>query len=277
MMIRDEALERYRDAMVASEQTIVPLGKERVWSMLSDRILPITKSIPIYHLRWVRFAASVIVTASLGLSLWFVVPRTSVLATTDASMALVTLNDGSTIRLRPESELSYVSRGFRTRYKLRGEAWFDIVPQSNSSFVVETVSATVEVLGTRFVFGERDRGARVVLAEGRVRFTATVDPNASVLLAPGQASVIGPDGRPTPPASADIANETAWTFGLLHLDSMPLYDVVAALSEHFGVELVLPDGWESERIGGSLSLDDLNQSLDELNRLLPEGIEVRRR
>jgi ferric-dicitrate binding protein FerR (iron transport regulator) len=98
-----------------------------------------------------------------------------------------------------------------------------------------------------------------------------------VILAPGQASDIGPDGRPTPPTSADIATETAWTSGLLQLDAMPLSDIVAALSAHYGVDLVLPAGWDAERIGGSLSLDDLDQSLDELNRLLPEGIEVRRR
>jgi ferric-dicitrate binding protein FerR (iron transport regulator) len=79
------------------------------------------------------------------------------------------------------------------------------------------------------------------------------------------------------PQSADIATETAWTSGLLLLDAMSLTDIVAALSAHYGVELVVPAGWDAERIGGSLSLDDLDRSLDELNRLLPEGMEVRRR
>ena len=271
-----DPLELYRTAMERREAAVEPAGKDRVWESLSTYVTP-APSTPIYSLGWFRAAAAVFFTASLGLTLWFTVPRTSVLASTDASMAVVTLDDGSTIRLRPDSELRTVSRGFRTRYQLTGEAWFDIAPQSSGTFTVETASASVTVLGTRFVFGERDRGARVVLAEGRVRFSATAEPSASVILAPGQASDIGPDGRPTPPTSADIATETAWTSGLLQLDAMPLSDIVAALSAHYGVDLVLPAGWDAERIGGSLSLDDLDQSLDELNRLLPEGIEVRRR
>jgi ferric-dicitrate binding protein FerR (iron transport regulator) len=271
-----DPLELYRTAMERREEAVAPAGKNRVWDALSAQ-LTVAAPTPIYSLGWFRAAAAVFVTASLGLSLWFTVPRTAVLATTDDAMAVVTLDDGSTIRLRPDSELRSTSRGFRTRYQLTGEAWFDIAPQSGGEFVVETASATVTVLGTRFVFGERDRGARVVLAEGRVRFSATADPGSAVILAPGQTSDIGPDGRPTDPAPADLSSETAWTSGLLQLDAMPLSEIVTALSAHFGVELTLPAGWESERIGGSLSLDNLDQSLDELNRLLPEGIEVRRR
>lgn len=269
-MTMSEPLELYRLAMNSREEAVVPMGKERVWAAMN-------LSTPIYSMGWFRAAAAVFVTASLGLTLWFTVPRTSILATTEESMAVVKLDDGSTIRLRPDSELRSISRGFRTRYQLTGEAWFDIAPQSSGSFVVETASATVTVLGTRFVFGERERGARVVLAEGRVRFSATAEPSASVLLAPGQSSDIGPDGLPTPPSAADVASETAWTTGLLNLDAMPLSDIVTALSDHFGADLIVPAGWEVERIGGSLSLESLDQSLDELNRLLPEGIEVRRR
>lgn len=275
--MKDDALERYRDAMVAYELTITPLGKERVWTILSDHIRPTTAPIPIYNLRWFRIAASVLLTATLGLALWFVVPRTSLLASTDESMAFVTLDDGSTIRLRPDSELRSFSRGWHTRYHLIGEAWFDIAPQSSGSFVVETASASVAVLGTQFVFGERDGGARVVLIEGRVRFSAADQLSASVLLAPGQSSAIGKDGVPTPPAPTDIQAETSWTSGLLQLNAMPLSDIVNALVVHFQVELIFPDSWASERIGGSLSLESLNQSLDELNRLLPAGIEVRRK
>ncbi|MEN9838973.1 MAG: hypothetical protein RL177_452 [Bacteroidota bacterium] len=275
-MMMTDPLDLYRDAMERREAGVEPSGKDRVWAALETHVNR-APSAPIYQLGWFRAAAAVFFTASLGLTLWFTVPRTTVLASTDESMATVTLDDGSTIRLRPDSELRSLSRGFRTRYQLTGEAWFDIAPQSSGTFVVETASASVAVIGTRFLFGERDRGARVVLAEGRVRFSATADPSASVLLAPGQASDIGADGRPTVPQSADIATETAWTSGLLLLDAMSLTDIVAALSAHYGVELVVPVGWDAERIGGSLSLDDLDRSLDELNRLLPEGIEVRRR
>ncbi len=276
-MLGNDALELYRNAMDSREGAIIPHGKERVWTVLSESILFDSPSIPIYNLGWFRAAAAVMITATLGLTLWFAVPRTSVLASTDESMALVTLEDGSTIRLRPDSELRSLSRGFRTRYQLTGEAWFDITPQSSGSFVVETASASVDVLGTRFLFGERGRGARVVLAEGRVRFSAAAQPSASVLLAPGQSSSIGGDGRPTSPQPIDIETETAWTSGFLQLNAMPLSDIVAALSAHYGVDLILPENWASERIGGSLSLESLNQSLDELNRLLPEGIEVRRK
>lgn len=272
-----DPLDLYRHAMETREQSVESTGKERVWSELSEHINPAAPIGRIIPFGWVRIAAAVILTASLGLTLWFAVPRTSILGSTDESMALVTLSDGSTIRLRPDSEIRSISRGFRTRYQLKGEAWFDITPQSSGSFVVETASATVEVLGTRFLFGERERGARVVLAEGKVRFSATAEPSASVLLAPGQSSAIGTDGAPTPPAPTDIDAEIAWTSGLLLLEAMPLSEVVQALSSHYGVELTLPNGWDSEQIGGSLSLESLNQSLDELNRLLPEGIEVRRK
>lgn len=271
-----DPIDLYHEAMERRELAVVPVGKERVWATISEHVRA-TPSAPIYQLGWFRAVAAVFFTASLGLTLWFAVPRTSVLATTEDAMVVVALDDGSTIRLRPESELRSLSRGFRTRYKLTGEAWFDIAPQSSGSFVVETASASVAVIGTRFLFGERERGARVVLAEGRVRFSATSESSASVFLAPGQSSSIGADGRPTKPALADIAKETAWTSGLLLLDSMPLADIVTALSIHYGVDLILPSGWEAERIGGSLSLESIDRSLEELNRLLPEDIQVRRR
>ena len=86
-------------------------------------------------------------------------------------MAL-TLSDGSTVDMSPNSTLSYAENfgSSKRDVVLKGEANFNIAKDVGKPFFVYSNSVLISVLGTRFKVNsyEGNNGAKVVLDEGKV-------------------------------------------------------------------------------------------------------------
>lgn len=134
-----------------------------------------------YFLRTV--AALLGVVLFTGWALWMQYGPNGVVKTvrtSDGESRLISLPDGSTVKLYANSQLRYDPRGFAHQWSddtpravwLEGEADFSIAHRQDTSsallFRVHTPDLTVEAVGTTFRVRQRPEGTRVALTTGQV-------------------------------------------------------------------------------------------------------------
>ena len=191
--------------------------------------------------RWGFRVAAAVALAAFAAVLFFVAQRdlntaTVTVAEGDAPRT-VELADGSTARLMPGATLSYVDPETgaaldRQATLEAGRAFFDIVSKKDG-FVLETPTAQVTVLGTRFGVRARETATRVVLAEGRVALASEAATGQPVTLRPGQASRVAAGARPATPTKVENLSEAlAWT-GKFFFRSTPARALADQLAAHY--------------------------------------------
>ena len=135
------------------------------------------------HFKWMAVAASVLLV--IGLSWFYILKNQKISTISSATVATtknivnntpqkktLTLSDGSTVELSPNSTMSH-SEDFNAAKRdiiLTGEAYFSIAKDVAKPFTVRSNSVIITVLGTRFTVKsyEANTATKVILQEGRV-------------------------------------------------------------------------------------------------------------
>jgi transmembrane sensor len=160
------------------------------------------------------------------------------------SLASATLPDGSVVELNAGSSIAY-ARGFRSlpfipagerTVRLEGEAYFDVTVEGRP-FVVETQSARVEVLGTRFNVRARAGETEVVLESGSVRVANARQIGEAVVLAPGQATRVAIGAAPAVPDIGPVERATVWRRSGFAATDLPMNAIFAEVERRFGIEV----------------------------------------
>src|SRR5690606_30518516 len=107
----------------------------------------------------------------------------------------LSLPDGTNVHLNSESSLTYPTRftGDKREVQLEGEAFFEVEKRENQegkniSFIIQTLTQKVEVLGTVFnINAYNGNPVKTTLTEGKVRVTSLS--GHSVVLKPGEAAL----------------------------------------------------------------------------------------
>lgn len=152
-----------------------------------------------------------------------------------------TLTDGSVVTLNRQSALT-VADGFNRRerrMRLRGEAFFQVKPDTERPFFVETGEVEIKVVGTAFNVDENSRPGQVVVSvtEGKVLVTAAAQ---SLLLLPGErAAYTLADRSLARLTDAPGPNDLAYKTRVFHFVGTPLGEVVARLSAVYGTDIFL--------------------------------------
>ena len=216
-----------------------------------------------------RVAAGVAALLIAGVVTWWALqpPQAQLVARAETSMATVETDDGSTVRLRPHSELYRVetTEDGTDRYRLEGEALFDVVTDPSRAFEVQANGARVRVLGTRFTVRTWTPDPEVFLDEGRVELMRGTG-GSPVVLQPGQRGVVRSDA-----IDVDAAPSAAyldWTERRLAMDARTAAQVAAELGQHYNVRLSLPDSVAEETLTGRLLLEDRRQALRDFGAVL---------
>lgn len=216
---------------------------------------------------WMAVAAAIIVGAVATLLILQRPEPVLVASAEDAAVEYLGA-DGSTVLLRPHSELYLVDSSDEiVRYRLYGEAFFSVTPRVEQVFAVQAGEAVVEVLGTRFNLSTWGDAAAVFLEEGRIRF-AHEPSGTDVILEPGQWSRITEAGAPVPPNEEPPDEHVDWIDGEIRFDQERAALVAAEIEHHFDVELALPGSLAGETLSGRILLDDRQQSLEDLGQVL---------
>ncbi len=153
------------------------------------------------------------------------------------------LADGSRVILEPGSELRFRMGDLR-EVELQGRAVFD-VSHDDSTFVVTTAEARVEVLGTNFDVWSRSQRTEVALAEGRVRITD--QRNQQKILEPNQHIVCDEVGFVGDSQDSDHDLLLGWPQGELVFVRQPLSRITDELSAQFQVPIRFEAGIDVSR------------------------------
>lgn len=180
-----------------------------------------------------------------------------------AQMGIVTLDDGSKVRLAPDSKLS-IPTGFGPSLravKLAGAAGFDVAKGGKGEFRVYAGDAIVVAHGTAFSVRAypEDSATTVVVTEGNVevregKIVRPLDAGGALYIAHGQAPrVASPDER----EEAD-----GWRGGNLTVTNRTLRDVLPQLKRWYNLDVKVPDSaLLARRVTLRASLDSSRQAI----------------
>jgi len=188
-------------------------------------------------------------------------PDLKPVATVSAQIGNLTLDDGTKVKLAPESKLT-VPKGFGAEMravKLEGMAEFNVAPGIEQPFHVIAGNTTVVATGTAFTVSSYpgDSGVTVVVSDGTVKVGKgkhTHDVTAGSAVVANDTSA-----RAATPAERDAAD--AWRTGTIVLTDKSLGQALSVVRRWYGSTILTPNQTLLERkTSFRSSLDSLSQA-----------------
>ncbi len=235
---------------------------------------------PARRFRGLAAAAAILVLACAGLlglashQGWFPNGQAHALhATARGEQRVVTLPDGSQAQLNTDSLLEVdFERGLRRVRLVRGEAMFDVIPDSGRPFIVYADSGSIRVVGTVFTVRVRPNQLDVVVTEGAVELAAQAAPSgsapdgAAALLTAGFTATLSGGSLTVHGLSArEMERRTAWSNGALVFYGDRLADVLAEMTRYTDLHIdILDPELRDTPIGGRFRIGEMEAFLDAL-------------
>lgn len=217
---------------------------------------------------WMRVAAAVIfiLTAAVLLKTLFITNTGSeVLVQTQKNILTDTLPDGSTVTLNKNSGIEYNSKftkGGKRSVKLKGEAFFTVVPDKKKPFIITVNDIEVKVVGTSFNIKSINGKTIVIVKTGIVEVTKN---NATIILMPN-------DQLATDLNSSELKKETAsdklynyYQSKEFVCDGTPLWRLVEVLNEAYNAKIVIG---RKELRSLPITTTFTNESLDNILQII---------
>ena len=174
----------------------------------------------------------------------------------------IRLPDGSKVWLNSASTLSYPTAfsGNERKVQLKGEAYFEISPNKDIPFRVQSENQIVEVLGTHFninSYSDEDY-VKTTLLEGSVRVILNSVSNKvsnTKLLKPGEQSLTKSSQSGIKIMNADTEKAIAWKNGYFRFRNTPIREIMREIERWYDVELVYEGKIPSDEFTGFISND----------------------
>jgi transmembrane sensor len=194
-----------------------------------------------------RLAAGAVAVALLVVTAWFYSssPEAApdVFATQVGEQKEITLRDGSQVTLNYASQLTgSAEKQDRARhFSLKGEAYFR-VEHTGSPFIVSTMNADVEVVGTEFDVRERDGELEIGVVRGAVKVRVMKGgKDSTLMLTKNQVGFCPRDGFPQRLSDIASVEYPGWLHGKLLLDHTAFPAACRELEMRFGITITVHD------------------------------------
>jgi transmembrane sensor len=218
----------------------------------------------------------------IGMVLWWTgVIGGAVYQTSIGERRDVALNDGSTLRLGPQSRVRVVLTGSERDVSLVwGEALFKVAKDPSRPFIVVADRTRVRAVGTEFGVERRSEAVIVTVAEGRVAvsesgaeslpFLRGAATTPIVALAAGDQIEVPRAGSAGTVRKVNSANSLAWANGRLVFDNDSVGSIVQRFNQYNRIRLVVSDPKVAERrVSGSFDATDPQSFLTFLKSAVP--------
>lgn len=214
----------------------------------------------------VRIAAAGIAAIAIAVGYWIYQsqPRGIAYATSVGGHEAVMLGDGSRIELNTDTAMrvSYTSNE-RIIWLEKGEAYFEVVHDSDRPLVVFVGDRRVTDLGTKFIVRQDSARLEVAVVEGRVSFDEAAEQQGAhtLLLSQGDTVVATPTAMSvTRKLPHEISNELGWRRGVLIFDGTPLAEAANEINRYNVRKIVIADRHLGKiSVTGTLSANDPDQ------------------
>jgi transmembrane sensor len=202
-----------------------------------------------------------------------------VYATQAGERPTIHLVDGTQIQIDANSRLhATVSTASRVVTLEKGEAYFEVVHDSDRPFVVIAGKHRISDLGTKFSVEKDGDDIRVVVTEGRVRVDNidTLTPESPIFADGGNVVVAKADETLLTPTSAqDISDDLGWRDGRLIFNQQPLDEAVREFNRYNSRKLVVTGAARDIKIGGSFRADNMDVFVNLISNSLGLTVEDR--
>jgi len=153
--------------------------------------------------------------------------------------SIIQLADGSKVVLNADSELKFLDnfgQDHREIY-LKGEAFFEIAPDSLLPFNVHSGGAVTTALGTSFNINSYDhKKVKIQLATGKVKVIHEDKEKEPVYLNPGEEVIVIADQK-LHKGKFDPDKAFLWKNGVLRFLQTPFQNAISDLERWYGVEI----------------------------------------
>lgn len=175
------------------------------------------------------------------------------------------LEDGTIVRLAPDSRLEVALGDDARSVQLEGRAYFVVAHDPDKPFEVRTRNGDVRVLGTRFEVDARRNEFRLLVVDGRVALTAG---GTEAELGAGE---LGRATAGSPPSVTRVDTPEAlldWMGAWVAFESTPLHRVARELEVRLGVRIQIVDPSIAERtVSGWFAEEDREDIVDMICRV----------
>lgn len=182
---------------------------------------------------------------------------------------LVSLPDGSIVRLNYNSKLEFEEFGDTRTVRLFGEGYFEIKRDELHPFIIETNVSKTTVLGTKFNLKSRKLGTELIVTEGKVSF-APISGNAKAkILIKDQACDILVDGTVSAIKEVNSVQNVSWLKKRLIFKMETLENIVSELEHIYNKSIHLEASLKQEKFTAVLHYKKpLSELLEQLSRSL---------
>ena len=240
---------------------------DQVWESINKHITVPFEAEPI-KVRWmpllVRVAALLAVTILMALFFFFSgAQKPELLAGSASEKRELTLDNGTQVILRPNSQLFLVKKDAEEQhYELHGEGFFNVPENQSVTFSIFARDAVVTVMGTRFSVGTWDKHTKIYLQKGSV-LVALQDGSQPIMLSQGETALVEHN-------SIQLVQENGsreslgWLSDELVLDRRPLSSIAREISHHFNISVHISPDLQERELSGTLTLDNPEHVLHDL-------------
>ncbi|MFA9389348.1 MAG: FecR family protein [Prolixibacteraceae bacterium] len=221
----------------------------RAWHQMQNQLPREQKRISL-RTRVLQIAAVFIFLMATGLTTWKLIEtsktNTYKTAHNDLSHPELILPDGSKVHLNYNSKLVYPKQfnGTTRTVELDGEAFFEVSPNAEKPFIINTKNTAVKVLGTSFNVSayEGDEKVEVLVKTGKVEFmpsNAELALNNKVVLLPGEK---GTYLNSTQTISKELVlqlNDLAWLSHEIKFEFTNLSEVIQTLEHSYQLKIII--------------------------------------
>jgi transmembrane sensor len=152
----------------------------------------------------------------------------------------LTLWDGSKVILNSGSSLRYVKnfQSHQREVELIGEAFFEVIKDSNRPFIVRAGQVSTQVLGTSFnVKAFENEVLEVSLLTGLVEVNVDTEVPQSISLVPGEAIRFKSESQKIQKGGFDKEKVLAWTQKTIVFEQTQMAEIKRVLENWYGVEI----------------------------------------
>lgn len=193
---------------------------------------------------WAGLAAAALLLLTLGLLSLEGVRGGRVVITEYDEIATVALEDGTVVRLGPNSRLGFNQKDGQRDVVLDGQAYFAVRRNDRIPFRVHMEGGELTVLGTRFDVRTGGPEIRVVVLDGEVEMHAQ-----GQRMSIGASEMVNMEGGTLPVVQPvdNVYGATAWIGEFVAFISTPLSTVAGEFEERFGLSVEIEDSVLAQR------------------------------
>lgn len=177
----------------------------------------------------------------------------------------ISLPDGSRMTLNTASAVSLDFEGAkRSVTLLRGEAYFDVVPDPSRPFTVVAAFSEVVVKGTAFSVRTESVHDTIVLERGHVDIARLQEKADKAALEPGE-SITASATALSAAAKADTTTSLAWLKGMIVFEDKPLGQVLGEVGRYYSHPVIVANGALYQvRVNGNYRIDNPERAIRSL-------------